>query len=73
MRRMKPPSSQPERVAWYRVPVAWLGILVFAASIAGCVWIIVASVQYRDEPLPMPAAHSVLGVPAHPHPAPASS
>jgi hypothetical protein len=69
---MKPPSSQPERVAWYRVPVAWLGILVFAASIAGCVWVIVAGVRYRDEPLPVPP-HAVLGVPAHPHPAPASS
>ncbi len=72
MRRMKPPSSQPERVAWYRVPVVWLGVLVFAASIAGCVWIIVASAQYRDEPLPV-SSHSVLGVPAHPHPAPTSS
>jgi len=54
------------------VPVVWLGILVFAASIAGCLWIIVASVQYREEPLPMPSP-SVLGVPAHPHPAPGSS
>lgn len=72
MQRMKPPSSPPARIAWYRVPVVWLGILVFAASIAGCVWIIVASVRYRDEPLPVPS-HSVLGVPAHPHPAPGSS
>ena len=23
---MKPPSSQPQRVAWYRVPVVWLGM-----------------------------------------------
>jgi hypothetical protein len=69
---MKPPSSQRVRVAWYRVPVVWLGVLVFVASIAGCGWIIVASVKYRDEPLPLPS-HSVLGVPAHPHPPPASS
>lgn len=69
---MKPPSSPPGFVAWYRLPVVWLGVLVFAASIAGCVWIIVASVQYRDEPLSLDT-HSVLGVPAHVHPAPASS
>jgi hypothetical protein len=69
---MKTPGSQPARVAWYRLPVAWLGILVFAASLAGCAWIIVASVQYRDEPVPV-SAHSLMGVPAHAHPAPASS
>lgn len=69
---MPTPNSQLQRVAWYRVPVVWLGIAVFAASIAGCVWIIAVSVQYRDEALPVPA-HSVLGVPAYPHAAPASS
>lgn len=69
---MPAPNSPPERVAWYRVPVVWLGIVLFAASIAGCVWIIMVSVQYRDEALPVPV-HSVLGVPAHPHAAPGSS
>ncbi|WHZ19324.1 MAG: hypothetical protein OJF55_001473 [Rhodanobacteraceae bacterium] len=57
---------------WYRVPVVWLGMLIFVASLAGCVWIIVASVHYRDEALDVPA-HSVMGVPAHSRPAPASS
>ena len=57
---------------WYRQPFAWLAVAVFMASLAGCIWIIVVSVQYRDEPLPVPA-HSVLGVPAPPRPAPASS
>lgn len=69
---MPAPNSPPERIAWYRVPVVWLGIVLFAASIAGCVWIIAVSVQYRDEALPVPV-HSVLGVPAHPAAAPASS
>lgn len=64
-------NSQPQRVAWYQVPVVWLGIAVFAASIAGCVWIIAVSAQYRDEPLPVPV-HSVLGVPAQSNAAPAS-
>ena len=62
MRRMKPPNSQPERVAWYRVPVVWLGVLIFAASLAGCVWIIVASARSPDIPLETP--HTVFGVPA---------
>lgn len=65
---MKPRSDTQGPVAWYRLPVAWLGILVFAASIAGCGWIIAASVQYRDEALPV-NPHSVMGVPAHPAPA----
>lgn len=65
-------SSQHERLPWYRVPVAWLGVLIFVASLAGCVWIIVVSVQHRDEALPV-SVHSVLGVPAQQRPAPASS
>jgi hypothetical protein len=68
---MQARGSQP-RTPWYRVPVAWLGVLVFAASMAGCVWIIVASVQYRDEPV-QAGSHSVMGVPARAHPVPASS
>jgi hypothetical protein len=52
--------------------VAWLGLLIFVASLAGCVWIIATSVQYRDEAVRAPG-HSVLGVPAHPQPPPASS
>jgi hypothetical protein len=39
---------------------------------AGCIWIIVVSVQYRDEPVAAPA-QAVLGVPVHPHPPPASA
>ncbi len=57
---------------WYKVPVVWLGVLIFAASMAGCVWIIVVGAQYRDEPV-IPSTHAILGVPAQPHPAPASS
>lgn len=54
------------RSAWYRQPVVWLGILVFAASIAGCVWIIVVGHQHADTLLETPG-RSILGVPAaHP-------
>lgn len=69
---MEARNSPRQHVPWYRLPVLWLGILVFIASIAGCIWIIVVSVQYRDEPVPV-QSQSVLGVPTHPHPAPASS
>jgi hypothetical protein len=69
---MATPNSQRRQVAWYRVPVVWLGILILAGSIAGSIWIIVVSVQYRDEALTVPS-HSVLGVPAHANPPAASS
>jgi hypothetical protein len=65
-------NSQRRQLAWYRVPVVWLGILILAGSIAGSVWIIVVSVQYRDHALDVPV-HSVLGVPAHADPPPAAS
>lgn len=61
--------------SWYRQPVLWLGLAVFVASIAGCIWLIVVSVRYADTPLT--TSPSVFGVPvsAHStaHPAPASS
>jgi hypothetical protein len=69
---MSTSNSQSRHIAWYRLPVVWLGILIFAASIAGCIWIIVVSSQYRDHALEVPA-HSVLGVPAHADPPPPSS
>lgn len=61
-------SARPPRVPWYRVPVAWVGILVFAASVAGCVWMIVVSAQFRDDALPT-TAPAVLGTPVHARPA----
>ena len=55
---------------WYHQPVVWLGIAVFLASIAGCVWLIVVSVRYADTPLT--TAHAVFGVPVSTHSAPRS-
>lgn len=49
--------------AWYRQPFLWFGIAVFAISIAGCVWIIVAGARSAD--IPLPTAPTVFGVPAH--------
>jgi len=54
--------------AWYHQPVLWLGIAIFLASLAGCVWLIVVSVRYADTPLT--TSHAVLGVPASAHSAP---
>lgn len=48
--------------AWYRQPIAWLGIFVFALSMAGCVWMIVVAMQNPDVPTYKPD-RAVLGVP----------
>jgi hypothetical protein len=47
--------------SWYRQPVLWLGAVVFAASMAGCVWLIVVSSRYAD--VPLDTSHTVFGVP----------
>lgn len=38
--------------AWFRQPIVWVGAAVLAASIAGCVWLIVVAERYADPPLP---------------------
>ncbi len=45
------PHTERARADWYRLPVVWLGALVFAASLAGCVWMIVLGASHADEPL----------------------
>lgn len=52
--------------AWYQQPVLWLGVAVFTALLAGCVWIIVVSSRHADIPLEG-TPHGVLGVPAAAH------
>ena len=39
-------------MAWHRQPIVWVGAAVLAASIAGCVWLIVVAERYVDPPLP---------------------
>ena len=51
--------------AWYRHPVLWLGVFVFVASLAGCVWIIMLGASHADTPLK--TAHTVFGVPISAH------
>lgn len=47
---------------WYRQPILWLGMFVFALSMAGCIWMIVLAVQNPDIPTYKPD-RAVLGVP----------
>jgi hypothetical protein len=61
-------AADPRRAGWQRQPVLWLGLLVFVAALAGCVWIIVASHRHADTPLP--TARTVFGVPLSAAPEP---
>lgn len=36
---------------WYQQPVVWLGLAIFVASLAGCVWMIVLGARYADPPV----------------------
>lgn len=57
--------------AWYQQPILWFGAAIFAALLAGCVWMIVVSARHADTPLDAP--HAVLGVPASTHSTPPPS
>lgn len=59
---MPTPPPRTDRNQWYHQPIAWFGLVVFVLSVAGCVWIIVASVKYDDAPVAH-HAQTVLGVP----------
>ncbi len=59
---MQPLGNPPRRGSWYSQPVVWLGIAVFAASLAGGVWLIVLGARYDDARIP--TSHQVFGVPA---------
>lgn len=37
---------------WHRQPVVWLGVLILALSLAGCVLLIVLAVRHADAPIP---------------------
>lgn len=62
-------AAAVRRTPWYRQGVVWLGVAVFAASIAGCVWIIMAGLRHADTPLET-GRSAIFGVPAAPHSAP---
>ncbi len=58
----KQAPSDPRRGGdWYAQPVVWLGIAVFIASLAGCIWLIVVGARYDDAAIS--ASNRVFGVP----------
>lgn len=57
-----PLHSDPLHRSWYSLPVVWLGIAIFAASLSGCIWLIIISARYDD--MRIPTTHQVFGVPA---------
>jgi hypothetical protein len=65
MTRPIPDRTDAPRHRWYRQPVLWLGALVFAGSLAGCVWMIVLGARHADTPLD--TAQQVFGVPVSAH------
>ncbi len=65
------PATRPP-ARWYQQPVAWLGLLLFLASIAGCVWLLVAASGYDDQSLPLDG-ELVFKVPLERTPAPLPS
>lgn len=44
-------SLIPQDQRWYRQPIIWLGIVIFAATLAGCILLIIYSMRYADEPV----------------------
>ncbi len=51
------------RGEWYRQPVLWLGAVLFAATIAGCIALLVLGARHDDEALPT-SGRTVLKMPA---------
>jgi hypothetical protein len=47
------PAPVDRAAGWHRQPVLWLGLVLFAASIAGCAWMIVLGARHADTPLPI--------------------
>lgn len=72
MNTRTPPTDQARAGDWYRQPVLWLGLLLFAASLAGCVWMIVLGARHADVPVPT-AGGEVFRVPIARPPAPADT
>lgn len=44
-------AGDGSRIPWYRIPVLWLGIVVFAALLVGCVVNVVVALQLSDTAL----------------------
>lgn len=76
---MAPPADPALRAdeaaradAWYRQGIVWLAAAILAASVAGCIWLVVVGLRYVDPPLPQ-AGPQILKVPIAPPPLPPPS
>ncbi|HET8899020.1 MAG TPA: hypothetical protein VFN09_09650 [Rhodanobacteraceae bacterium] len=58
---MHPPTPRHDGHAWYRQPILWLSVVIFIASMAGCIWMIAVSLRYDETPTHH--SQSLLGVP----------
>mgnify|MGYP003586789430 CR=1 FL=1 len=45
------PARPSARARWYRQPMVWLAITLFALIVAACVTMIVLGARHADEPL----------------------
>ena len=63
--------DKPHSAAWHRQPVLWLGVLVFIASLLGCIQMIVLGGQQAD--IPLETGRTILGMPAPATTAPSPS
>ncbi len=50
------PAGARARRRWFRAPILWLGVVLFAASIAGCILTIALALRHADAPLPVEGA-----------------
>jgi hypothetical protein len=55
-------KTKPSNIHWYQLPLAWLGIAFFAASLVGCFCMVLLAMQYPDEQAP--AADPLFKMPA---------
>ena len=65
MQQPRPPAEPAlaPADAWYRQSIVWLGAAILAASLAGCIWMIVLGARYDDAPLENTPAHTLLNMP----------
>lgn len=60
--RRQPEATDPVAVAWYRVPLVWFALLLFACMLAACIHLIVLSSRHVD--LELAHGERVFRVPA---------
>lgn len=61
---MEPVNKKPEKQAWYQQPIMWLAMVIFLASLAGCIGMIMLGLAHKEAFSPAPhEGAAILGVP----------